>query len=82
MTRTQILLEPWQHKFLSGLAKKRGRSLSGLIRDWVEEKAAALKSERGKDSLLGLAGIVSDRSADVSENVDSYLYGAKNRRRR
>ncbi len=80
MTRTQILLEPWQHKFLCALARKSGVSLSGLIRQWVEERAASLKADRRQDSLFELAGMVCDKAGDVSENVDAYLYGRKGRR--
>ncbi|MBI5244429.1 MAG: hypothetical protein HY922_12245 [Elusimicrobia bacterium] len=77
MTRTQILLETWQHKFLSGLARKKGKSLSALIREWIDEKAAAFKASGSRDSLYDMVGSIEDKAADVSENVDAYLYGGK-----
>lgn len=75
MTRTQILLEAWQHKFLSTLARRQGTSLSGLIREWVDEKAAALRQSKSPDPILGIVGRVDDPADDVSENTDLYLYG-------
>ena len=35
MHRTQILLEPEQHRYLTALAQSQGRSLSDIIRDLV-----------------------------------------------
>lgn len=82
MTRTQILLESWQHRFLAGLARKSGMSVSGLIRAWVDEKASAAGGKGREDALYRMVGSVQDEASDVSEDVDAYLYGAKSRRRR
>lgn len=38
MQRTQILLEPEQHKALREIANKEGRSLSDLIRQMLDEQ--------------------------------------------
>ena len=81
MTRTQVLLENWQHKFLAGLARKRGMSLSAFIREWVDEKAAALKGSATRDPLYDLVGSIEDAASDVSEDVDGYLYGGKGGRK-
>ena len=77
MTRTQILLEAWQHEFLSSLARKSGLSLSGLIRRWVEEKAAPVRGAIQADPLVKIVGAVEDPAHDVSENVGGYLYGKR-----
>ncbi len=77
MTRTQILLDDWQHKFLSGLARKKGLSVSALVRRWIEELAGGVKDR--EDPLMKLAGMAEDAAADVSENTDAYLYGDKSR---
>lgn len=82
MTRTQILLEAWQHRFLAGLARKSGMSVSGLIRAWVEEKATASKVGRHDDPIFKIVGMAAGGASDVSENVDAYLYGSKSRRKR
>ncbi|MBI5624536.1 MAG: hypothetical protein HY924_12220 [Elusimicrobia bacterium] len=77
MTRTQILIETWQHRFLAGLAHKRGLSLSALIREWIDEKAAAVKDAGKQDPLYDIVGMVEDGAPDVSDDPDSYLYGGK-----
>lgn len=77
MTRTQILLETWQHRFLAGLAHKRGLSLSGLIREWIDERAEAIKHAGRQDPLYDIVGMVEDKAAGVSDDPDSYLYGGK-----
>ena len=77
MKRTQVSLEAWQHKFLSGLARKRGTSISALIREWIDEKAAALKTSGSRDSLCDMVGSIEDHATDVSENVSAYLCGEK-----
>ena len=76
MTRTQVILQSWQHKFLHSLARKRGLSVSGLLREWIEEKAGSLR-QPGQDPLFNLVGMIEDRASDVSENADFYLYGDK-----
>lgn len=52
MHRTQILLEPEQHRTLTDLARREGRSLSDIIREFVQvqldqrEQDHALRRER------------------------------------
>ena len=46
--RTQILLEPGQHRALAELARRQGRSLSDLVREIVEEHL----DEQGRQSRL------------------------------
>ncbi|MEK7743990.1 MAG: hypothetical protein AAB578_06345 [Elusimicrobiota bacterium] len=72
-------MDDWQHKFLSGLARKKGLSVSALVRRWIEELAGGMKDR--PDSLLDMAGIAEDAATDVSENTDAYLYGDKRRDR-
>ena len=40
MYRTQILLEPEQHKILTEIARQENRSLSDLIREMVDHQIA------------------------------------------
>lgn len=35
LARTQVLLEPTQLKALSEIAEEQGKSVSGLLREWV-----------------------------------------------
>lgn len=82
MTRTQILLEPWHHKFLAELARKKGTSVSAVIRHWIEEKAAPTSGSRRLDPLFEVVGMVKDSATDVSDDPDAYLYGRKSRPKR
>lgn len=43
MHRTQILLEPEQHKILTEIARQEKRSLSDLLREMVDEQIASRK---------------------------------------
>lgn len=43
MHRTQILLEPEQHKFLTEIARQEKRSLSDILREMVDKQIAERK---------------------------------------
>jgi predicted DNA-binding ribbon-helix-helix protein len=43
MHRTQILLEPQQHKILSEIARQEKRSLSDVIREMVDKQITEYK---------------------------------------
>jgi predicted DNA-binding ribbon-helix-helix protein len=43
MHRTQILLEPEQHKILTEIARQEKRSLSDVIREMVDKQVAERK---------------------------------------
>lgn len=43
MYRTQILLEPEQHKFLTEIARQEKRSLSEVLREMVDKQLAERK---------------------------------------
>lgn len=43
MYRTQILLEPAQHKILTEIARREKRSLSDVIREMVDQQIARRK---------------------------------------
>ena len=45
MQRTQILLEPEQHKLLTEIAKQQKRSLSDIIREMVDKQLAEHKRQ-------------------------------------
>jgi hypothetical protein len=45
LTRTQVLLEPGQLDQLNQIAAQEGKSLSGLLREWVDQ---ALEQRRSK----------------------------------
>lgn len=46
MQRTQILLEPEQHRALTALAQAEGRSLSDIVREFIQAQLAQREHER------------------------------------
>lgn len=75
MTRAQILLEPWQYQFLGSLAQKENKSISQLVREWIEGKAKERLGRRSADSILDIDGLLSEAPATMAEHHDAYLYG-------
>ena len=73
MTRAQILLEPWQYQFMGALAQKEHKSISQLMREWIEEKARQKLADRTSDPLWDIVGILHDAPADMAERHDEYL---------
>ncbi|MDQ5824336.1 MAG: ribbon-helix-helix domain-containing protein [Chloroflexota bacterium] len=69
--RTQILLEPEQHQELSAIAKREGRSVSELIREFVQNELEQRKAEQSatiKRRLEALEGIRQFREEVLCEN--------------
>jgi hypothetical protein len=50
LTRTQVLLEPEQMDQLSRIAAAEGKSLSGLLREWID-----LTLEQRRNKALAIA---------------------------
>ena len=46
MQRTQILLEPEQHRALTDLAQAEGRSLSDIVREFIQTQLVLREHER------------------------------------
>lgn len=74
MNRTTILLPATLRSKAAGVAKKKGISLSELIRRGLE---AAVARDRGADDPLFADGAVftGDAPADASTRHDADLYG-------
>jgi hypothetical protein len=68
--RTQIYLEPRQHRALKEEAHRRGVSLAHLLRQ-VTDEILAQRQPRG--DLSALVGIGASGSSDVTHNKDEYL---------
>lgn len=76
--RTQLHLEDSQYYYLKDLAKKEGKSIAQIIRDWIDEKRK--KKARKKyenDPFFKLFGLFSSGRTDIAQNFDDYLYGDK-----
>ena len=72
--RTQIYLDPEEHRRLTAEAKAKGISLAALIREIAAGHTAersALYDKKGWDSLIGSAG--SGEPTDIARFKDQYL---------
>lgn len=75
MHRTQISLESWQYEALKALSEKKGRSLSGLLREILSRHfQGRQKSARAR--LRSIEGIGADATA-AGKDHDRFLYGDK-----
>jgi hypothetical protein len=75
LVKTQVYLEAEQRKVLKELAKRRHVSLSGLIREAMEQyisihKIASGRTPRKRPSFIGIG---SSGLTDVSINHDKYI---------
>jgi hypothetical protein len=57
MQRTQILLEPEQHHALTELAHAEGRSLSDIVREFIQAQLTLRQRERELHRQRQLAGL-------------------------
>ncbi len=57
LQRTQILLEPEQHRALTELASAEGRSLSDVVRELIAEQLAQRAQDRAAQRRRHLAGL-------------------------
>ncbi|MDE0063757.1 MAG: ribbon-helix-helix protein, CopG family [Gammaproteobacteria bacterium] len=75
MHRTQISLEQEQYRLLGIEARRRGISLSALIRSLVDEY---FNADRGhvQDPLEAVIGIGSGTGDPVGREHNRYLYGS------
>ncbi len=77
MHRTQISLESTQYEWLLAESRRRGVSLSALIRQMVAERAAA--KGRRRDPLAAVTGIAAGSGAAVGREHNRFLYGKSRR---
>lgn len=75
LTKTPVYLESEQQKMLKKLAKKERISVSGLIRQLVDQYISLIKINSGKvrRKRLSIIGIGDSGLTDVSENHDKYV---------
>ena len=76
MKRVQMILEEWQHEWLSEEAQRQSTTMSALLRELlttaIEQRQSATL---GDDPLWGIIGIgASPDDGVTSENLDTFLY--------
>ena len=72
MHRTQISIPEHQYRFLVDEAKRRNRSISALLREWIDQQMRARQSLED-DPLWDMVGIGKGGQDDVGEEHDRYL---------
>lgn len=75
MHRTQISLEQEQYRLLGTEARRKGISISALIRNLVEEHFQSRKVPEA-DPLESVKGIGSGTGEAVGREHNRYLYGS------
>jgi len=70
LKRTQVYLEPEQHRSLKREARERGISLAELLRQIVGHY---LRRERPREEFLRIVGLGKSGRSDISEEHDRYL---------
>ena len=78
MKRTQIILEDWQHEWLTEEAKRQNLSMSALLRELLTEAIERRQAEGWEDDpLWGIVGMAEGPDDGItSENLDRFLYRA------
>jgi hypothetical protein len=79
MHRTQISLDRDQYELLTREARRRGMSLSALLRELVNARyqKRPRRARRAKDPLAAIIGIGSGTGEAVGRNHNVFLYGRK-----
>ncbi|MGH2355169.1 MAG: CopG family transcriptional regulator [Chloroflexota bacterium] len=70
LVRTQIYLEPEQHRSLKAEAQRRGISLAQLLRQLVDE---SLVRPRPRGDLSRIVGLWDSGGSDVARHKDEYI---------
>lgn len=76
MKRVQVILEAWQHSWLSEEATRQSLSLSALLRQLLTEAIERRQAlSLAHDPLLDIIGIAEGPDDGItSENLDQFLY--------
>ena len=74
MHRTQIQLEERQYRYLKAKARRSGKSISALLREFVDDQIRA-QEKRGNDPLLEIIGMAEGPADATARHHDDYLYG-------
>ncbi|OGA76308.1 MAG: hypothetical protein A3G81_01235 [Betaproteobacteria bacterium RIFCSPLOWO2_12_FULL_65_14] len=79
MHRTQISLEKEQYELLTREARRRGVSLSALLRELVGARYQKRRSpaRRGADPLASITGLGSGTGEPVGRRHNRFLYGRR-----
>ncbi len=81
MRRSQVMIEDEQYYYLVDEAKRTGKSISALLREWIDERRKiGQRLPLDQDPLWDMVGIARGGRDSVSEQHDRYLAHARLRR--
>jgi hypothetical protein len=75
--RTQISLEQWQYNALLETSSRTRKSLSGIVRDLINEKYKQQTEKAASDPVMGIVGMAAGDGSPVAGEHDRFLYGKK-----
>lgn len=80
--RTQISLTKRQYQYLRRLAAQTGRSMSIIIREWVDENMGTqVPQPLEQDPFFEIIGMVAGDGTSVAREHDRHLYGSPQEKR-
>jgi hypothetical protein len=76
MKRVQVILEEWQHQWLTEEAEHLSLSISALLRQLITEAIERRQAEGWQDDpLWGVIGMAEGPDDGISsENLDNFIY--------
>jgi len=74
MKRTNISLKKWQYEYLKERAQREDVSMSGLVREMVEEYASRETEAAGNDPIHDIVGAANGENENVAREHDRHLY--------
>jgi hypothetical protein len=76
MKRAQVILEEWQHQWLTEEAERQSVSISALLRQLLTEGIERRQAQGWEDDpLWGIIGLgEGPQDGITSENLDKFLY--------
>ncbi len=78
MTTVTIQLAEVHYQRLEQAAKRTGKSIQALIHDWIVQLPESEEPfDVTQDAVFQMEGYESEAPADLSINLDHYLYGKK-----
>ncbi|MGE0825884.1 MAG: hypothetical protein AB7G75_09670 [Candidatus Binatia bacterium] len=80
MTAVTIQLPEMHYRRLEQAAKRSGKSVQALILDWIGQLPESEEPfDVTQDPVFQMEGYESEAPADLSLNLDDYLYGERAR---
>jgi len=78
MHRSQVMLKDEHYRFLVDEAKRRGQTISAILRDWIDQRMHRRQQRPlAQDPIWDMVGIAQGGRSKISEDHDQYLVGKR-----